>query len=129
MEDAVSVVYCARDGREYELNAEVLALELEALPRVVWRAVEMELPLRLSGPEQEQKWRGVEPLGISAVGDRDEGPCVVLCVPDEKNCAWLRAYHSTLAAETIGAALGQRVRVSFFAHRPAGVPEPIAVPP
>ena len=129
VEDAVSVVYCARDGREYELNAEVLALELEALPRVVWRAVEMELPLRLSGPEQEQKWRGVEPLGISAVGDRDEGPCVVLCVPDEKNCAWLRAYHSTLAAETIGAALGQRVRVSFFAHRPAGVPEPIAVPP
>jgi len=128
VEDAVSVVYCARDGREYELNAEVLALELEALPRVVWRAVEMELPLRLSGPEQERKWRGVEPLGISAVGDTDEGPCVVLCVSDEKTCAWLRAFHSTLAAETIGAALGQRVRVSLFAHRPAVVPEPSTVP-
>jgi len=129
VEDAVSVVYCARDGREYELNAEVLALELETLPRVVWRAVEMELPLRLSGPEQEQKWRGVEPLGISAVGDTDEGRCVVLCVPDEKNCAWLRAFHSMRAAETIGAVLGQRVRVSFFAHRPAVVPEPNPVAP
>jgi hypothetical protein len=117
--EGLSVVYCARDGRDYVLNAEVLALTLEPLPRGVWRAVELELPLRLSGPEQKQKWRGVEPLGIEAGTETDEGPCVVLCVPDEEQCAWLRAFHSALAAETISDVLGQRVYAAFHAHHRA----------
>jgi len=125
--EAIEVIYCARDGHEYALNAEVLAFALEPLPRGVWRAVEIELPLRLSGPEQKQKWRGVEPLGIRAAGEPDVAPCVVLCVPDEEQCAWLRAFHASLAAETIGGVLGQQIRVSFYAHRRL-VPTPSLVP-
>jgi hypothetical protein len=105
-----------------------LALTLEPLPRDVWRAVEMELPLRLSGPEQKRKWRGVEPLGIAAAGEPGAAPCVVLCVPDEGQCAWLKAFHTSFAAATIGDILGRQVDVSFCAHRPA-VPAPSLVSP
>ncbi len=129
LEDAVSVVYRARDGREYVLNAEVLAYELEELPSGVWHSVEKELPLRLSGREQKRMWHAVEPLGIGSDSDAGEGVCVVLCVPDEEDCEWLRAFHSTLAAEMIGAVLGKPVRICFYAHRPVVLPEPSLVPP
>ena len=122
--EAIEVIYCARDRYEYTLNTEVLAFALVPLPRGVWRAVEMELPLRLSGPEQKQKWRGVEPLGIGAASEPEAVSHVVLCVPDEEQCAWLRAFHASLAAETIGGVLGQQVRVSFYAHRRL-VPAPV----
>ena len=122
--EAIEVIYCARDRYEYTLNTEVLAFALAPLPRGVWRAVEMELPLRLSGPEQKQKWRGVEPLGIGAASEPEAASHVVLCVPDEEQCAWLRAFHASLAAETIGGVLGQQVRVSFYAHRRL-VPAPV----
>lgn len=125
VDDQVSVVYCAHDGREYVLNPKVLALALDPLPREVWHAVEIELPLRLSGREQKRMWHSVEPLGMSDAGTET---CVVLCVPEEKDCEWLRAFHAGVAAEMIGAILGKPVRVFFYAHQPVLLPQPNLVP-
>jgi hypothetical protein len=108
----IAVYFVDRGGQEHVLNAEILALSVEALPTEAWDALRQELPWHMTPALYERWWRDVQPLGVVARGDEPDVR-VILGVFTAAARDWLTARQRTIVERALSGILGHPVRVRF----------------
>ena len=119
--EQIEVCFEGFSGREYTLNAEILALEIVPCTRDAVRLIPQELSWLMPPELYRHWWRDVLPVGLFVFNAQDR-PCVVIGVPAEDVKDWIVSRQMTLLKQVCDNVLEQVVDVVLVVY---ALPEPV----